>query len=358
MNSCKDNGYKQQIGINSNSTGLSYKVDSLVIHKMNSYNIPGLAIGLVAQDSIIYTKGYGLTAITNPNPVTAHSNFHTASISKLFTAQAIMLLAERNQINLDAKLIDLAPELEYNDKPSENITVRSLLNHTSGLPDVSNYHWAKNNQSAGSLSEYIQNLKLKVKTEPTTKYHYSNLGYNLLGYVIEKASGGSFEAYVKDNILSPSRMSNSDFRYFSILDSIKTAPHSKNRLTQKIYQRKTYPYTREHSPSSTLNSSTKDLSRWMLSFLESVDTSETLAAMVESSFASYPHIGLGFQLNSLADKKTVGHYGGDRGYRSYLLMIPEEDLGLVLLANCDYNEDFRQEILHPIAKIMIADYQK
>ena len=92
----------------------------------------------------------------------------------------------------------------------------------------------------------------------------------------------------------------------------------------------------------------------MLSFLESVDTSETLAAMVESSFASYPHIGLGFQLNSLADKKTVGHYGGDRGYRSYLLMIPEEDLGLVLLANCDYNEDFRQEILHPIAQLLIT----
>jgi CubicO group peptidase (beta-lactamase class C family) len=76
--------------------------------------------------------------------------------------------------------------------------------------------------------------------------------------------------------------------------------------------------------------------------------------MLKPSVDSYPHIGLGFQLSNFNFKKTVGHYGGDKGFRSYLMMIPEEKIGLVVLGNCDYQEDFRQEIIHPIAKIMLA----
>ena len=80
--------------------------------------------------------------------------------------------------------------------------------------------------------------------------------------------------------------------------------------------------------------------------------------MFQTSFENYPYIGLGFQLSNLNKEKTVGHYGGDKGYRSYLIMIPEKKIGLVLLANCDYNEDFRQEILHPIVKQMLKNYKE
>ncbi|PCI00026.1 MAG: hypothetical protein COB81_09715 [Flavobacteriaceae bacterium] len=80
--------------------------------------------------------------------------------------------------------------------------------------------------------------------------------------------------------------------------------------------------------------------------------------MISPSFKANPYIGFGFQLGDINSKKTIGHYGGDRGFRSYLLMIPSEKIGLVLLANCDYDEDFRQEIIHPIAKLMLATHQK
>ena len=76
--------------------------------------------------------------------------------------------------------------------------------------------------------------------------------------------------------------------------------------------------------------------------------------MLEPSFDASPHIGLGFQLSNIQGKKTVGHYGGDKGFRSYLVMIPEEKIGLVVLGNCDYEEDYRQEILHPIANLMLS----
>ena len=184
------------------------------------------------------------------------------------------------------------------------------------------------------------------------------MAYDILGYVIEKVSGSTFDDYLKENVLNKNGMYNSDFRYFKIHDSLKTSPHSKRWVTNNIYERKTYPYTREHAPSSTLNSSSKDLSKWMISFLQALgdsDLNNRISTMIEPSFSSNPFIGLGFQLNDFNSKKTIGHYDGDKGFRSYLIMIPDEKIGLVLLANCDYNEDFRQEIIHPIAALMLSN---
>lgn len=356
--SCTISSFEQNIEVNTPVIGFYNKVDSIVIGKMNQYNIPGLSIGLIRDDSILYSRGYGIRSIKTKNPVSENSVFHTASISKLFTALATIKLIEQKGFTIDDKLVDILPELKYEDERTAKITIKNLLNHTSGLPGFSNYHWGNNNQSDNSLKKYVLSLNLKLDSEPSAEYEYSNLAYDILGYLIEKVSGATFDDYLKDNILNKSGMYNSDFRYFKIQDSLKTVPHSKSWITKHIYTRKTYPYTREHSPSSTLNSSSKDLSKWMISFLQTLDDSNhenNYQAMLEPSFAQNTNIGLGFQLNTINSKKVIGHYGGDKGFRSYLIMIPEENMGLVLLANCDYKEDFRQEIIHPIAKLMLED---
>jgi len=355
--SCSTSSFKQNIDANPVVIGLFEKVDSVVINKMNQYNIPGLSIGLVKNGAIIYNKGYGVRSIKTDNLVTENTIFHTASISKLFTALATMKLIDQNVITINDKLVDILPDLKYDDNRVNYITIKNLLNHTSGLPDISNYHWGNNNQSDYSLKEFVLGLNLKLDSDPSSEYQYSNLAYDILGYVIEKVSGSTFDDFMKENILNKSGMYSSDFRYFKIHDSLKTSPHSKRWVTKNIYERKTYPYTREHAPSSTLNSSSKDLSKWMISFLQTLgdsDLNNQNLTMIEPSFSSNPYIGLGFQLDNINSKKTVGHYGGDKGFRSYLIMIPEEKIGLVVLANCDYNEDFRQEIIHPIAKLMLT----
>lgn len=244
--------------------------------------------------------------------------------------------------------------MQYKDVRVKDIKLKNLLNHTSGLPDINNYHWDNNNQSDTSLREFVLGLNLKLDYKPSSEYQYSNLAYDLLGYVIEIISGSTFDDYLKENILNRSEMYSSDFRYFKIRDSLKTSPHSKRWVTNKIYERETYPYTREHAPSSTLNSSSKDLSKWMIHFLQNLVDSNANSKMIESTFDPYPYIGLGFQLSEINSKKAIGHFGGDKGFRSYLVMIPEERIGLVLLANCDYDEDFRQEILLPISKLMLT----
>ena len=354
---CNTYGQLQQKNeLKTHSTRFTSLADSIVISKMHEYNIPGLSIGIVKDDSIIHTKGYGIKSIINNEPVNKHSVFHTASISKLFTAIAVIKLTNRPDFSLENKLVDIIPELNYKDRRVEQITIHQLLNHTSGFPDIGDYNWKKNNELDTSLRDYILGKKFALQSDPSSTYAYSNLAYDVLGYVVEKVSGRLFEDYVQENILDASGMKYSDFRYFNIPDFSRTAPHSKQRVSGKIYQRAIYPYTREHAPSSTLNASADDLAMWMISFLQALDNPQSevdYQKMIEPTFGAYPHIGLGFQLSVLESKKTIGHYGGDRGFRSYLLMVPEEKIGLVLLANCDYHEDFRQEILHPLAKLLM-----
>lgn len=331
-------------------------VDSIVMSKMDQYAIPGLAIGVVRDNSVLYTKGYGVREIGTDKLVSEQSIFHTASISKLFTAMAIIHLEDQGKLSIDDKLIDVIPNLQYVEEGIKEITIKQLLNHTSGLPDVKNYHWSKNNQAENSLRNSISRLKLKLLSPPASDFHYSNLAYDILGYVIEVASGVAFEDYVETHILKPSGMAYSDFRYFRTPEALRVAPHSKRWSSQKVYVRKTYPYTREHAPSSTLNASSEDLAKWMVSFLAAVNDGASpspYADMLVPSSAAYSKMGLGFQLYEFEDYKAVGHFGGDQGFRSFLMMIPEQNIGLVVLGNCDYEEDYRQEIIMPIARLML-----
>ena len=183
--SCSDS-FEQNLELQDSSNGFYGKVDSIVIAKMIEYNVPGLSIGLVKNDSIIYTKGYGVKRIGTDNLVSKNSIFHTASISKLFTAMAVMQLVDKEIIALNDRLINVLPELKFSDEEAKNITIKNLLDHTSGLPDINDYQWENNNQSENGLKKYILGLNLKVSSAPSSEYNYSNLGYDILGYVVEK----------------------------------------------------------------------------------------------------------------------------------------------------------------------------
>ncbi len=334
---------------------LEQQIDSIITHYQEVYEIPGLSVGVVQADAVLFNRAYGVKNIHTNDPVSTGSIFHAASVSKLFTAQAIMLLSRDGKLHLEDRVVDLLPELTYADEAFEQVTVKQLLNHTAGLPDVNNYHWHRNNEEDISLARYMLSQKFKLDHAPGTAFRYSNLAYDLLGYIIARHSGTSFEDYIKANILLPNQMIESDFRYFLIADSLRVSPHSERRILGNIYPRSVYPYTREHAASSTLNTSTTELNHWMVAVLRDLRThgeEGVFGPMIESSTSLTPHIGLGFQRFEVAGFQVAGHYGGDRGFRSYLLLVPEKNLGLILLANCDYNEDFRQDILHNILRLL------
>ncbi len=319
---------------------LQQKMDSIVTSKMEAYEIPGLAIGIVHQDTLVYTAGYGVANIDTEKRVTPKTVFHTASISKLFTAQAITYLVDEGRISYDDKLIDLAPELNFENDLAKSIRVIDLLNHTSGLPDVWDYDWGNDDISTSALAKYVRDLDLKSSTEPGTKYRYSNLAYEILGYLIEKTSGANFDEFLKEHILSPAGMTVSDFRYFEIPESLRTSPHTSLAFIKPVVG-STYPYNRAHAPSSTLNASAAELSQWMIHFMKRNDafTKEALP---------------GFQHYDLKDFQAIGHFGGDKGFRSLIMMVPDRKIGVIVLGNCDYNEDFRQEIAVPLTRLMMG----
>lgn len=318
------------------------KIDSIISVHKEYFDIPGISIGIVKNDSVYFVKSYGLQNIETKVKVTNETSFHSASVSKIFTAQGVLLLKERGKLNLDDLVITHIPELKGRYQDFDAITIRMLLNHSSGLGDIQNYHWKRNNISENSLEQYLMSANLKPKSTPGSVYNYSNLGYDLLGLLIAKISNSSFEDFMQKSVLESNEMFDSDYRVFHIPDSILASPHSKNKLAGNLYVRKTYPYTREHAPSSTLNTNVEDINNWVLHYFQNQNT--LFAEMTTPSLESYPYIGLGFQLGSYKGYKTFGHLGGDKGFRSYLLLLPELELGIIILANSDYKEEFRTQI--------------
>lgn len=300
-------------------------------------DIPGLSLGIVKNGEKLYTRGYGVADVSSPKPVTDRTLFHTASISKLFTAQAVQRMVAAGIFSLDDRVTDLLPELAARSDVFEEITIRQLLTHTSGLPDVKNYEWGNPDQSKTVLPDYILSLKARGRRPAPAPYRYSNLGYDLLGYLIQNLSKLSFEAYVKSNVLQPAGMDGSDFRYYQLPVQLFAAPHT--RQGGKVKVRKVYPHNRAHAPSSTLVSSAADLSRWMEFFLGQSEATDNDTL-------------LGFQRYDYGGKTAIGHYGGDKGFRSFLWMLPEEGIGIVVLANADWTEDFRDKIVQGVAAIL------
>ncbi|MCE7995138.1 MAG: serine hydrolase [Roseivirga sp.] len=332
---------------------LKAKIDSIATAKIQEYQLVGLSVGVVKDNEVFFTKGYGTRQLGTDKPVTESSIFHAASVSKLFTALAVMELMDEKGFSLDTPVTDIVPNLNFSDNKVAQISVEQILNHTSGLPDVYNYDWKSNHQEENSLRNYFNEKKLKTRNAPGTNYAYSNLAYDLLGLVVEELSGQSFEDYVKQNLLTPAGMKHSDFRHFLIPEGLRTRPHTMSRVSGKISERTIYPYNREHAPSSTLNASAQELSLWMSHFLRQLDGNSLHQQMLENSTEASEYIGLGFHLNSIHGFKAVGHFGGDQGFRSALFMIPEKQTGIVVLGNVDYKDDFRQELILAISKVIL-----
>lgn len=334
---------------------LKAKIDSIVQARADAYQLVGLSMGVVRGDEVFFAKGYGTRQLNTRKPVTENSIFHVASVSKLFTAMAVMKLMEESKMGLETPVVNIVPNLNYSDEQVSEITVQQVLNHTSGLPDVYNYNWKSYRKQENSLREYFKDRKLKARSTPGTVYDYSNLAYDLLGLLVEELAGMSFEDYVKQALLSPAGMKQSDFRHFLIPEELRTRPHTKNRVSGKISERSVYPYNREHGPSSTLNASARELSLWMIHFLKALKNDKLYQSMLEKSTEASPYIGLGFHLVKINGFDAVGHFGGDTGFRSALFMIPEKKLGFVVLGNVDYKDDFRQELIRDISKLMLED---
>jgi CubicO group peptidase (beta-lactamase class C family) len=324
-------------------------------------HMPGLAIGIVRHGQLVHARGFGRTRFTGGAPITARTLFHAASITKTLVAAAVMQLKERGSVDLNNRVDRYLPYFHLADPRAADITVLQLLTHTSGMPDVADYRWDRPEFDAGSLERYVRSLgNERLIATPGDRYFYSNMAFEVLGDLVAKVSGTSFEDYVRKNLLIPAGMSSSTLFFPShrgdrTLAATVATGYVKDTSGRPV-PAADYPYNRMHTPSSDLATNIVDLARWAMVNLDGGRTAGgriLTTADQEDMWRPHANIGSGAEvgitwfLSSYRGLRTVGHSGSDAGFHSNLVIIPARSTAVIYLANCNYDprEEFTDVLL-------------
>ncbi len=325
-------------------------LDRIINEYVNEEFVLGLSVGVVYGNEIIYTKGFGVKNVDTKEPVDENSLFHMASVSKTFVATGIMQLVEQGKIRLDECVIEYLPYFKLKDDRYKDITIRQLLSHISGMPDEDDYEWDKPQYDEEALERYVRSINEKeLMWEPGEKFAYSNISYEILGNVIEKVSGMSFEKCMKENILSVVQMKESNFLKPLVSKELLTSPHVLD--IENVYGAvvsEIFPYNRAHGPSSTLCSNAVEMCNYAIAnmnegrfggekILEPNSYSELWREYASTDWGGYTsEIGLAWFLGEYKGNKVRSHSGMDTGFRSNLIILPERGIAVVVMINSDY----------------------
>ena len=325
-----------------------------------AHAIPGIAVGVLRPGHPNYARGFGTVRLGSDSAVTPATVFHMASVTKPFVATAVLQLVEQGDVSLDSSITSYVPWFRMKDPRYREITVRQLLTHTAGMPDVTDYRWEHPEYDAGSLERYIRGLAdSTLIAAPGKQWAYSNIGFELLAQAIATVSGEEFETYVQRHILTPAGMKHSTLLMTDV-DSAHLATGHLMAEDGTVTVSPVYPYNRRHAASSTLHSNLTDMLRWARVNLGhgAADgtrilpataygplwtpvrdlTAELQAAYqragLQPPFASY-QIGLSWFIIRYRDRVLIEHGGSDRGFRSSLILVPQDSVAIVVLANGD-----------------------
>lgn len=323
------------------------KLDSVLEEIIARWGIPGLGVGIVHESEIVYAKGFGVQSLETRAPVTLDSIFCVASIAKCFVASAVMQLAEQGKIHLDAPLVQYLPYFKLEDERYPQITLRQILSHTSGMPDLdeSEYDGLVSHPETddGAAERYVRGLSSrKLAAAPGERFLYSNIAYNVLGDLIAKVSGQTFEAYMKEHILLPAGMPDSTFFFPEVARDKLAVPHLR---TLEMMVNPVYPYHRADAPASFLHSTVVDMCHWCITCLnQGIYNWQRILApasydMMWTPVAKwgfpplYEDIGLGWTLGHFDGVKTVSHGGMGFGWTDFLTILPEKKRAAIILCN-------------------------
>ena len=318
--------------------GLSLLLDSIAVENA----VVGYTIGLVAGGRLAYAHAFGEAELGGGTRVTTKSVFHWASVSKPFVATAIMQLSERGELDLDARLVDVLPDYKTTDPRHAEVTIRQLLLHTSGTPDVEDYQWDKPGYDENALRRWVvEESPRDLLFDPGSDRQYSNVGYEILGLVIEQVSGESFENFMKQSIFDPLGMTDTTFYYPDVPAELRTVGHADSTQRRPVSD---YPYNRRHAPSSTLNTSVEDMARFVLAMLNEGELdgvrilkSSTLDDMWTPRWTTrespFQATAMGWVVEDFNGHRMARHFGSDDGFKSALLIFPDDESGLFLVTN-------------------------
>jgi len=338
----------------------SREIDKLVEDAMEKFTVAGVAVGIVKDGVIIHAKGYGQKSVDTGAPVDEHTSFAIASNSKAFTSAALAILVDEGKLSWQDRVIDHIPEFKmYNDYVTQNFNIQDLLTHRSGLGLGAGDLQKWPSGSDFTIADMLVNFQhFKPVSAFRTKYDYDNILYLVAGELIKRVSGLPWEVFVKTRIMEPLNMDNSFTLPPGMVDSEKLAsPH-----LAEDGQLRTIPYyeldpTKINGAAGGVLSNVDDLCHWMLVHLNGGKYGKNLEKQLFTT-ASHremwkihttipvrpnprynPHFsgyGLGWRLADMNGKMSVSHTGDLSGMLSKTIMIPDLDLGVVVLTNSYY----------------------
>lgn len=321
------------------------KIDALVKAEKQAFNVPGIAVGMIKDEQPVYANAYGVKSLDSKEAMTTQSIFHMASVSKPFVATAVVQLVENGKIDLEEKLTYYLPYFVMADERYKDITIKQMLNHTSGIPDVEDYEWDNPQFDDGAAERFSRSQEsVQLEFAPGSEYNYSNTAFDILCDVISKVSGMTFETYVKEHIFEPVGMKNSTFFKPDVPENLATKPHVlDDSLQWKVSE--VYPYNRRHAGSSTLHSNVDDMLLWAeVNMNKGIingtriynESSFELLTTSQAEVSETSSVGLSWFLNHSKDEQVIYHQGGDTGYRTFFAFIPEKKAAITLMVNSDY----------------------
>ncbi|MEU6171937.1 serine hydrolase domain-containing protein [Streptantibioticus parmotrematis] len=317
------------------------KTAEFVEEAAREHGIPGAAVGLL-KGGREERVSYGVTSLDNPLPVDDRTLFHVASVSKTFTATALMRLVAEGRVDLTAPVRRYVPELRLADESAAaRITVLNLLNHTSGL----DWNLFDDGEAGDRLPAFVAKMReLSMIASPGTRASYSQAGYNLAGRVVETVTGQDFEKAVASLVLEPLGLSHTFYDLDDVVIRRFAVGHDRDAdgvLRPARPWKACRAGARANNPGGGVVSSVSDLLRWARFHLgtgEGVLPAEALRRMREQTVALRGStLGDGFGicwfLREVDGVHTIGHGGSGNGQFAELLIVPESDFTVVSLAN-------------------------
>lgn len=312
-------------------------IDAYVAEQVRVQGIPGLGLGILQDGQIAHLQGFGV-ADSSGRAVTPQTPFYIGSVTKSFTALAVMQLVEAGKIDLDAPVQTYLPWFELADKEaSAQITVRNLLNHTSGISEVDgNRYWP----SQTDLEETVRGFNSLSITQPVgSTFQYANINFGIAGLIVEVVSGQTYGDYVAEHIFEPLDMRHSyTSRLSAQADGLAEGHHymfgrtfSDDGASPPIYL-----------PTGFLIASVEDLSHYAVAQLNEGRYGDTSVLSLQGitdlhtpaiAAGEANQYALGWYIGEIDGNRAVWHQGDTSRFHSVVLLMPERGLGIVLLAN-------------------------
>jgi CubicO group peptidase (beta-lactamase class C family) len=355
--------------VSASSQVSSPQIDA-IFTPLKSATAPGAAVLVVRNGNPVFRRGYGVTDLRTLHPIDAKTNFRLASFTKQFTAACIMLLVHDGKLHYDDHLTDIFPEFPAYGK---SITVRNLLNHTSGLPD---YEDLLMKQFPNTPEEKVPQIldagvlklleqQISGKFAPGSKWEYSNSGYAVLAMIVEKISGKTFGQFLQQRIFAPLKMKNT----LAYEKGKNEVPHRAYGHSKAGQNEKDGWHETDQSPTSAvlgdggIYSSLDDLAKWDRALLDHtlLSEAEMRPALTPVQppdgpprFADGPALsyGFGWFLDPYQGHKRMSHDGDTIGFRTTIQRFPDDNLTIVVLANrADVNPE---ELALKVADLYLA----